>query len=92
MNAKEFLENFGHLADAPDGISKLRQTILQLAVQGKLVEQDPNEVSASETLGALELSPLVWTDCASHFSDGIFAFGTVNVTAGGRCREQGWFL
>ncbi|MDA7888963.1 restriction endonuclease subunit S [Pirellulales bacterium] len=54
MNAKEFLKNFGHLADAPDGISKLRQTILQLAVQGKLVEQDPNDKSAGIMLQNFE--------------------------------------
>ena len=54
MNAKEFLENFGHLADAPYGISKLRQTILQLAVQGKLVEQDPNDEPASELMRKIQ--------------------------------------
>ena len=53
MNATEFLNNFGHLADAPDGISKLRQTILQLAVQGKLVEQDPNDEPADELLAKI---------------------------------------
>jgi type I restriction enzyme S subunit len=35
---------------APDGIVKLRELILTLAMQGKLVEQDPNDPSASDLL------------------------------------------
>ena len=42
MTAEKFFENFGHLADAPNGVKKLRKLILQLAVQGKLVPQDSN--------------------------------------------------
>ena len=43
----------GHLdliAAAPDGIRKLRGLILELAVRGKLVPQDPNDEPASELL------------------------------------------
>jgi len=43
----------GHLdliATAPDGIRKLRGLILELAVRGKLVPQDPNDEPASELL------------------------------------------
>ena len=35
---------------APDGIKKLRELILTLAMQGKLVPQDPNDQPASELL------------------------------------------
>lgn len=43
-------EGFNLLATAPDGIKRLRELILSLAVQGKLVPQDPNDESASELL------------------------------------------
>lgn len=43
MNAETFLEQFGHLAEAPTGIPKLRELILQLAMIGELLPQDPND-------------------------------------------------
>jgi type I restriction enzyme, S subunit len=39
---------------APDGIKKLRELILTLAIQGKLVPQDPRDQSAGELLKAIE--------------------------------------
>ena len=39
---------------APDGIQKLRELILTLAMQGKLVPQDPNDQPASELLEEIE--------------------------------------
>jgi type I restriction enzyme S subunit len=39
---------------APDGIQKLRELILTLAMQGKLVPQDPNDQPASELLKEIE--------------------------------------
>jgi type I restriction enzyme, S subunit len=39
---------------APDGIKKLRELILMLAMQGKLVPQDPNDQPASELLKEIE--------------------------------------
>ena len=38
------------LATAPDGIQKLRGLILELAMRGKLVPQDPNDEPATELL------------------------------------------
>lgn len=50
MNIKTFFEKFEQFAEAPDAVAKLRELILQLAVQGKLVEQNSNEKHAEETL------------------------------------------
>lgn len=43
-------EHLPLLASAPDGIQKLRGLILELAVRGKLVPQDPNDEPACELL------------------------------------------
>jgi len=43
-------DGFNLLATAPDGIKRLRELILSLAVQGKLVPQDPSDQPASELL------------------------------------------
>ena len=44
------LDNFIPLTKRPDQIKSLRQTILNLAVRGKLAPQDPNDEPASELL------------------------------------------
>ena len=44
------LSNLNLLATAPGGVAKLRELILTLAVQGKLVAQDPNDEPAGELL------------------------------------------
>ena len=44
------LNNLTPLTTRPDQIKTLRQTILNLAVRGKLVPQDPNDEPASELL------------------------------------------
>ena len=50
MNADRLLAHYEKIADAPDAILRLRRFILDLAVRGKLVEQDPNDEPASELL------------------------------------------
>ena len=44
------LDNLASLTTRPDQIKTLRQTILNLAVRGKLVPQDPNDEPAAEVL------------------------------------------
>lgn len=46
MDAKQFLAEFRHIANAPGGIGKLRELILQLAVQGKLIVSTASDVSS----------------------------------------------
>ncbi|PAB26122.1 hypothetical protein CC205_25490, partial [Pseudomonas savastanoi pv. nerii] len=46
-------DNLPLLADAPNGIKKLRELILELAVRGKLVPQDPSDEPASELLNRI---------------------------------------
>ena len=50
MNADRLLAYYEKIADAPDAVQRLRRFILDLAVRGKLVEQDPNDEPASELL------------------------------------------
>ncbi|MCX6394176.1 MAG: restriction endonuclease subunit S, partial [Solirubrobacterales bacterium] len=53
MTNEEFLANFGHLANAPNGVERLRRLILDLAVRGRLVPQDPNDEPAVDLLASL---------------------------------------
>jgi type I restriction enzyme S subunit len=50
MNAERLLALYERVAEAPDAITRLRRFILDLAVRGKLVPQDPNDEPASELL------------------------------------------
>ena len=54
MNAEHLLTHFDRIADAPDAIPRLRRFILDLAVRGKLVEQDPSEGTGSSLLAEIE--------------------------------------
>ena len=49
-NWQRVATHFGVLLDRPEAIDALEQTILQLAVRGLLVPQDPNDEPASELL------------------------------------------
>ncbi len=55
MNVERLLAHFEDIADAPDAVGKLRRFILDLAVRGKLVPQDPNDEPASELLKRIAL-------------------------------------
>ena len=44
------LELYDRVAEAPDALERLRKFVLDLAVRGKLVEQDPEDEPAEELL------------------------------------------
>ena len=50
MDAQQFLAEFGHIANAPGGVAKLRQLTIQLAISGKLVEKRESETPVSLTI------------------------------------------
>ncbi len=54
MNAERLLAHFDRVAAAPDAVPRLRRFVLDLAVRGKLVEQDPADEPASELLERVE--------------------------------------
>jgi type I restriction enzyme, S subunit len=54
MKAAQLLTHFRRISEAPDAIPRLRRFILELAVRGKLVEQDPRDEPASELLKRIE--------------------------------------
>jgi type I restriction enzyme S subunit len=50
MNAEHLLWHYEQIADAPDAIARLRRFILDLAVRGRLVPQDPNDEPAAHII------------------------------------------
>ncbi len=59
MKATALLALYERVADTPDAIARLRRFVLDLAVRGKLVEQDPTDEPASELImrrSAMEIS------------------------------------
>ena len=47
MDAATFFANFEAIAEAPGGVGRLRELVLDLAVRGKLVAQDPTDEPAA---------------------------------------------
>jgi type I restriction enzyme S subunit len=54
MNADLLLAHFDRISDAPDAVSRLRRFILDLAVRGKLVEQNHTDEPASKLLTRIQ--------------------------------------
>ena len=67
MNAEHLLAQFERISEAPDALARLRRFILDLAVRGKMVEQDPEDEPAefslpgvsSKNLGGGQLSAAI---------------------------------
>ncbi len=49
-----FFDNLDSFVEAPEGVAKLRELILDLAVRGKLVEQDENDEPVSVSIQTIE--------------------------------------
>lgn len=54
MDAQQFLAEFGHIANAPGGVARLREFVLALAVQGRLVLQDGSDEPADKQLARIK--------------------------------------
>jgi type I restriction enzyme S subunit len=54
MNPDFLLTHFNRISDVPDAIPRLRRFVLDLAVRGKLVEQDRNDEPASQLLKRIQ--------------------------------------
>jgi type I restriction enzyme S subunit len=54
VNPAQLLHHFDCISEAPDAIPRLRRFILDLAVRGKLAEQDPRDEPASELLTRIQ--------------------------------------
>ena len=50
MSIDSLFADFDRLIQSPESVHRLRRFILDLAVRGKLVPQDPNDEPASELL------------------------------------------
>lgn len=53
MDAKQFLAEFGHIVNAPEGVRRLREMILLLAIKGELSQGDVNDTPVELTLKKL---------------------------------------
>lgn len=52
MDAQQFLAEFGHIANAPGGVGKLRELVIQLAISGRLVKRIETEATALQAVEA----------------------------------------
>ena len=54
MNPERLLKHFEQISEALDAVPRLRRFILDLAVRGKLLEQDPTDEPAAELVKKIE--------------------------------------
>ena len=62
MKAERLLAHYERIADAPDAIARLRRFVLDLAVRGKLVRQEPGDEPSSELLKQIAKEPIDQSD------------------------------
>jgi type I restriction enzyme, S subunit len=59
MEQQKFIDNLTNITLTPSSLDELRKFIFTLAVQGKLVEQNPNDESAVELINRIPESALM---------------------------------
>lgn len=59
MDAQHFLVEFGHIANAPGGVDRIKELVLQFAISGRLTEREPGDASAEELIEANRRRQLV---------------------------------
>ena len=59
MELQTFFDNFEVMAQAPSGVQKLREMVLQLAVHGKLTERVESEGDGHQILNVLKKTPFM---------------------------------
>ena len=59
-NAGQILAHFDRISEAPEAVASLRRFILDLAVRGRLVEQNPKDEPAHELLKRIQASCARW--------------------------------
>ena len=69
MTADRLLALYDRVADAPDAVSRLRRFVLDLAVRGKLVEQDPADEPASGLLKKIATEQAERVRCEKRLPD-----------------------
>jgi type I restriction enzyme S subunit len=67
MNAEWFVSHYERIADAPVAIDRLRRFILDLAVRGRLVAQDPEDEVAPELQPPVSAAELHQADLPSQW-------------------------
>ena len=50
MDAQQFLAEFGHIANAPGGVGRLRELVIQLAISGRLAHRVEFEAPAPNAI------------------------------------------
>ena len=53
MSLRAFVEKFDQLAESPDAVARMRELVLQMAVRGKLVPQNPGDEPAANAIQRL---------------------------------------
>lgn len=81
MNAERLLEVYEQISEAPDAIARLRQFVLDLAVRGKLVEQDAADEPTARLVEKIEKQKLAETRSQ----------GVSNIPTSNRVDEQDLF-